>query len=146
MAGSDLASMPLEYCLIAKTKDGWRVQLFDRRLHASRTPDLNTAHRVLSRGLEIRNGVWPATITQRVTPSEYRSERMSTPTPANCSGLANSGVPANVPGNEIPAPEADSSSVFARPRSIIFVATLPSSFTLTMILVGLISRWTSFCS
>jgi hypothetical protein len=46
----------------------------------------------------------------------YRSERMSTLTPANCSGLANSGVPTNAPGNEIPASEADSSSVFARPK------------------------------
>ena len=31
-------------------------------------------------------------------------------TPANCSGLANSGVPTNAPGDEIPASEADSSS------------------------------------
>jgi hypothetical protein len=42
-----------------------------------------------------RNGVWPVTIAQSVTPREYRSERMSTCTPANCSGLANSGVPTN---------------------------------------------------
>jgi hypothetical protein len=55
---------------------------------------------------------------------------MSTPIPANCSGLANSGVPANAPGDEIPASEADSSSVFARPRSIIFAVILPSSFRL----------------
>ena len=89
---------------------------------------------------------WPVTITQSVTPSEYRSERMSTPTPPNCSGLANSGVPTNAPGDEIPASEADSSSVFARPRSIIFAVTLAPSFTLTMMLVGLMSRWTRFCS
>src|SRR5262249_60882445 len=38
--------------------------------------------------------------------SDLRSERMSTPTPANCSGLANSGVPAKAPGVEIPLPEA----------------------------------------
>src|SRR5271166_1917303 len=48
---------------------------------------------------------------------------MSTLTPANCSGLANSGVPTNAPGDESPASEADSSSVFARPRSIIFAVT-----------------------
>jgi hypothetical protein len=47
------------------------------------------------------NGVFPATISQSVTPSEYKSERMSTGTPANCSGLANSGVPAKAPGVEI---------------------------------------------
>ena len=29
-------------------------------------------------------------ITQSTKPSEYRSERVSTPAPANCSGLANS--------------------------------------------------------
>jgi hypothetical protein len=56
---------------------------------------------------------------------------MSTPTPPNCSGLANSGVPANAPGDEIPASEADWSSVFARPRSIILAVTLRSSFNLT---------------
>jgi DHA2 family multidrug resistance protein-like MFS transporter len=53
-------------------------------------------------------------------------------TPANCSGLANSGVPINDPGDEIPASEAYSSSVFTRPRSMIFAVTLPSSFNLTM--------------
>jgi magnesium transporter len=37
-----------------------------------------------------RNGVFPVTISQSVIPSEYRSERMSAPIPANCSGLANS--------------------------------------------------------
>src|ERR1700742_838590 len=62
---------------------------------------------------------------------------MSTPTPANCSGLANSGVPANAPGDEIPASEADSSTVFARPRSIILAVTPPPSFNLTMMFVGL---------
>src|SRR5580692_7995741 len=75
-----------------------------------------------------RNGVWPVTITQSVTPIEYRSERMSTPTPANCSGLANSGVPANAPGDEMPASEADLSTVFARPRSMILAATVPPLF------------------
>src|SRR4029077_12876871 len=91
-----------------------------------------------------RNGVWPVTILQSVTPSEYISDRMSTPTPTNCSGLANSGVPTNAPGDEIPASEADSSSVFAKPRSIIFAVTPRSSFNLTMMFVGLISRWTRF--
>ena len=71
---------------------------------------------------------------------------MSTPTPANCSGLANSGVPANAPGNDIPASEADSSTVFAKPRSMILTVTDPLFFRLTMIFVGLISRWTSFFS
>jgi hypothetical protein len=47
------------------------------------------------------NGVFPVIISQSVTPSEYRSERISTGTPANCSGLANSGVPAKAPGIEI---------------------------------------------
>jgi hypothetical protein len=88
----------------------------------------------------------PVTITQSVTPSEYRSERLSTCIPANCSGLANSGVPANAPGDEMPALEADSSTVFARPRSIILAVTPLSSFNLTMMLVGLISRWTRCCS
>src|SRR5580693_2243849 len=54
--------------------------------------------------------------------------------------------PSKCPGDEIPASEADSSSAFARPRSIIFVVTLCSSFKLTMMFVGLISRWTRFCS
>jgi hypothetical protein len=43
------------------------------------------------------NTAWPVTISQRTTPSEYRSERMSTATPANCFRLANSGVPAKAP-------------------------------------------------
>ena len=46
---------------------------------------------------ETLNITWPVTISQSVMPNEYRSEQMSTPTPANCSGLANSGVPANAP-------------------------------------------------
>src|SRR6516165_5668287 len=70
--------------------------------------------------LEPRNGGWPVSISQSVTPSEYRSERMSTPSPANCSGLANSGVPAKTPGVEIVASEWDSATAFASPRSIIF--------------------------
>ena len=37
-------------------------------------------------------------------------------------------------------------AVFAKPRSIIFAVTPPSSFNLTMMFVGLISRWTRFCS
>ena len=37
---------------------------------------------------EPRNSARPVSISQSVMPSEYRSERMSTPNPANCSGLA----------------------------------------------------------
>src|SRR6266478_3067723 len=48
-----------------------------------------------------RNGVCPVSIFQSIAPSEYRSERMSTCIPANCSGLAKSGVPAKIPGIEI---------------------------------------------
>src|SRR5215469_6644509 len=61
---------------------------------------------------------------------------MSTPPPANCSGLANSGVPAKAPGIEIPASEADSTKVLAKPRSIILAVRLRSSFNLTMMFVG----------
>ena len=67
-----------------------------------------------------------------LSPSPRASHQANTdpsgcpPHPANCSGLANSGVPANAPGDEIPASEADSSTAFARPRSIIFaVRRLP---------------------
>ena len=50
---------------------------------------------------EPRNSARPVSISQSVTPSEYRSERISTPISANCSGLANSGVPAKTPGIDI---------------------------------------------
>ena len=45
---------------------------------------------------------------------------MSTGTPANCSGLANSGVPAKAPGVEIADSEPGSLAPLASPRSIIF--------------------------
>ena len=45
---------------------------------------------------------------------------MSTPTPANCSGLANSGVPAKAPGVEIATSAGASGAGFASPRSMIF--------------------------
>ena len=68
------------------------------------------------------------------------------PTPANCSGLANSGVPAKAPGDEIAASEAGSSSRLRQTEVDNFRRYRPSSFNLTMILVGLISRCTRFCS
>jgi hypothetical protein len=37
--------------------DGGRDELFDRRVYVSRAPDLETTHRVLSRGLEIAQKV-----------------------------------------------------------------------------------------
>jgi hypothetical protein len=46
------------------------------------------------------------------------------------------GCPGKCPGDEIPASEADSPSVFARPRSIILAVTPPSSFNLTMMLMA----------
>src|SRR5208337_581636 len=61
-------------------------------------------------------------------------------------GTRKLGVPTNAPGDEIPASEADSSSVFAKPRSIIFAVTPRSSCNLTIMFVGLISRWTRFSS
>jgi hypothetical protein len=63
------------------------------------------------------NVTWPVNIPQSITPSEYRSDRMSTPTPANCLGLANSGVPAKAPGIEIAASAGVSGAGFASPRS-----------------------------
>ena len=65
---------------------------------------------------------------------------MSTPTPANCSGLANSGVPAKAPGVEIAASAGASGAGFASPRSMIFAVTAPPSSKLTMMLLGLMSR------
>ena len=53
LARGDLSEMPLGLGLIAQTTDDGRVELFDLRLYASRAPDLNTTHRVLSCGLEI---------------------------------------------------------------------------------------------
>jgi hypothetical protein len=45
--------MPLGYRLIAKTNNLRRADLFDRRLYAYRSPDLNPTHGITSRGLEI---------------------------------------------------------------------------------------------
>src|SRR5262245_14682260 len=61
-------------------------------------------------------------------------------------GTRKLGGPDKCPGDEIPASEAGSSSAFARPRSIILAVTPRSSFNLTIMFVGLISRWTRFCS
>src|SRR5258708_15948142 len=69
---------------------------------------------------------------------------MSTPTPVNCSGLANSGVPAKAPGIEAAVSDCDSPTIFANPKSMIF-AVRPSPSKLTMILLGLMSRCTRFC-
>ena len=41
---------------------------------------------------------------------------MSTPSPANCSGLANSGVPAKAPGVEIAASEGASGCGLGQPK------------------------------
>ena len=79
-------------------------------------------------------------LQERTTPNEYRSERMSTPTPANCSGLANSGVPAKAPGVEIAASAGASGAGLASPRSMILAVTVLPSSTLTMMLLGLMSR------
>jgi hypothetical protein len=64
---------------------------------------------------------------------------MSTPTPANRSGLTNSGVPAKLPGVEIAASDWDSATAFASPKSIIFAIEL-SPFNFTIMLLGLMSR------
>src|SRR5271165_6559748 len=69
---------------------------------------------------------------------------MSTWMPANCSGLANSGVPAKAPGVEIAAAADASGAGLASPRSMILAVTVLPSSTLTMMLLGLISRWTRF--
>ena len=69
---------------------------------------------------------------------------MSTWMPANCSGLANSGVPAKAPGVEIAARSRPVIAGLAKPRSMIFAVTLLPSSTLTMMLLGLMSRWTRF--
>src|SRR6516162_6666902 len=61
------------------------------------------------------------------------------PTPPNCSGLANSGVPAKPPGAEIADSGAASATPLASPRSIIFAVTPPPSSKLTMMLLGLMS-------
>ena len=83
---------------------------------------------------------WPVTISQSVTPSEYRSERMSTPTPANCSGLANSGVPTKPLALKSRFEKPVQLTALARPRSMIFAVTAPPSSNLTMMLLGLMSR------
>src|SRR6202040_844797 len=62
-------------------------------------------------------------------------------------GTGKLGVPAKPPGVEIAACEADSFIVaFAKPRSIIFAVLQAPSITLTMMLVGLMSRCTRLCS
>src|SRR6516162_5290146 len=76
---------------------------------------------------------------------EHHAQRVqvrakSTPTPANCSGLANSGVPAKAPGVEIADSAGASGAGFASPRSMILAVTVPSSSRLTMMLLGLMSR------
>jgi hypothetical protein len=65
---------------------------------------------------------------------------MSTGTPANCSGLANSGVPTKPPGIEMAVLEPGSLTALASPRSMIFAVTAPPSSKLTMMLLGLMSR------
>ena len=59
---------------------------------------------------------------------------------ANCSGLANSGVPAKAPGVEIAASAGASGAGLASPRSMILAITVLPSSTLTMMLLGLMSR------
>src|SRR6476661_3325929 len=49
--------MPLRYGFIAQASDGGRVDLFNPRLRASRTPELNATRRVLVRGFEIAHEV-----------------------------------------------------------------------------------------
>src|SRR6266403_1324733 len=45
--------MPVQYGLIAQTTDRCRFDVFHRRQHGTRTPDLNATDRVFSCGLEI---------------------------------------------------------------------------------------------
>ena len=79
-------------------------------------------------------------ISQSTTPNEYRSERMSTPTPANCSGLANSGVPAKAPGIEIAASAGCVGCGLGQPKVDDFRGHSASLLELTMMLLGLMSR------
>src|SRR5271165_6709277 len=58
---------------------------------------------------------------------------------------AHSGEPAKAPGIEIAASLGASGAGLARPRSMILAVTVLPSSTLTMMLLGLMSRWTSFC-
>ena len=51
---------------------------------------------ITSAGVPLK-GASPVNIAQSIAPSEYRSERISKASPANCSGLAKLGVPANAP-------------------------------------------------
>jgi hypothetical protein len=51
-ASGDLSEKPLGHGLMAQTADDWRMEIFRIRPDVSRTPDLKTTHRVLSRGLE----------------------------------------------------------------------------------------------
>ena len=56
---------------------------------------------------------------------------VDTPRPANCSGLANSGVPVKAPGVEIAASAGVSGAGLASPRSMILAVTVFPSSTLT---------------
>jgi hypothetical protein len=62
------------------------------------------------------------------------------------SGLAKAGVPAKAPGVEMATSVGAAATGFASPRSIILAVSWPSSFKLTMMLVGLMSRCTRLCS
>src|SRR5258707_5295974 len=53
MARGDSRNPPLARRLIEQTKDGGGVRSFSIILYAPRAPNLNTTHRVLSRGLEL---------------------------------------------------------------------------------------------
>src|SRR5262249_34590513 len=86
------------------------------------------------------------TIFQSTAPSECRSERMSAPIPANCSGLANTGVPAKACGIERAGSQGEAATGFASPRSISLAVKRSPFFKLAMMLTGLMSRCTSPCS
>src|ERR1700737_3867187 len=64
---------------------------------------------------QLHNRVILESASQNVIPNEYRSERISVPIPANCSGLAYPGVPVKLPTVEI---VSSSTTTLARPRSI----------------------------
>jgi hypothetical protein len=56
------------------------------------------------------NGALPVTISQSVTPSEYRSERISTWTPANCSSETASSACLTVSKSFVPSPQGTTNS------------------------------------
>ena len=72
---------------------------------------------IFAKRYEVQNGTLPVSFSQSGTPSEYRSDRDIDSHSRECSGLVDSGVPANPPATEISDSEVESPTVFASPRS-----------------------------